>query len=139
MLSRNWPEVGLVNGSRGVIVSFQTALWGENGRHLCPVVRFDSGQTVTVIPEGHTQHFKGGSVMRLQIPLKLAWALTVHKAQGMTLSRAELMLANAFDYGQVYVALSRIISLDGLWIQGSNVTRSMVKAHSGVLAFYAGL
>ena len=54
----------------------------------------------------------------------------------MTLSRAELMLHDAFDYGQVYVALSRITSLAGLWIRGGRITQAVVKAHPAVLTFY---
>ena len=72
------------------------------------------------------------------MPLKLAWALTVHKSQGMSLSRAELMLDDAFDFGQVYVALSRVTSLDGLWIRGGRITQHVVRAHPSVLAFYRG-
>ncbi len=56
----------------------------------------------------------------------------------MTLSRAELQLADAFDYGQVYVALSRVTSLQGLWISGQNVSQAVVKAHPAVLAFLRG-
>ena len=70
--------------------------------------------------------------MRIQLPLKLAWALTVHKAQGMTLSRAELMLQDAFAAGQAYVALSRVTSLAGLWLSGLDITQGMVKAHPEV-------
>ena len=73
---------------------------------------------------------------RLQLPLKLAWSLTVHKSQGMTIERAELQLDDAFDFGQVYVALSRITSLDALWVRGGRITQSVVKAHPKVKTFY---
>lgn len=63
----------------------------------------------------------------------------MHKSQGMSLSRAELMLDDAFDFGQVYVALSRVVSMDGLWIRGGRITQQVVKAHPGVLALYRGL
>jgi hypothetical protein len=59
----------------------------------------------------------GAKHTRLQIPLKLGWALTVHRAQGMTLSRVELMLEGAFACGQAYVALSRVTGLQGLWMR----------------------
>ena len=54
----------------------------------------------------------------------------------MSLTRAELMLSDAFDFGQCYVALSRVTSLEGLWIHGGRITQSVVRAHPSVLAFY---
>ena len=54
----------------------------------------------------------------------------------LRLPGAELMLDNAFDYGQVYVALSRVTSLEGLWVRGGRITQQVVKAHPSVLAFY---
>lgn len=62
-------------------------------------------------------------------------AATVHKSQGCTLTCAELMLDKAFDYGQAYVALSRVKNLDSLWLQKPLLSR-VVKAHPLVLDFY---
>ncbi len=62
-------------------------------------------------------------------------ATTVHKSQGTTLSRAEIMMNNAFDFGQTYVALSRVQSLDGLWLT-KPLLPSAIKAHPIVLKFY---
>ena len=62
-------------------------------------------------------------------------AATVHKSQGCTLTCAELMLDNSFDYGQVYVALSRVKGLDGLWLS-KPIRGTAVKAHPDVLRFY---
>lgn len=63
-------------------------------------------------------------------------AVTVHKSQGTTLSRAELMINNAFDFGQAYVALSRVRSLEGLWLAKS-IQPQRIKANPLVAAFYA--
>jgi ATP-dependent DNA helicase PIF1 len=144
MLMRNSVEqwktqhAGLVNGQRGVVVDFEDELISPGVRRLAPVVRFDTGYTITVsrvdwdvrMPSG------GGMVRRSQVPLKLAWAVTVHKSQGTTLSRAELMVANAFDYGQAYTALSRVTSLSGLWLTRP-LSRNSIKAHPKVIEYYS--
>jgi hypothetical protein len=72
---------------------------------------------------------------RKQLPLKLGWALTVHRAQGMTLTRAELNMDGAFECGQSYVALSRVTSLAGLWMR-SELRPEQVTANREVLAYY---
>ena len=87
MLSRNMRSVGLVNGSRGVVESF---IQGDQSSPVYPVVRFDSGQYLVMQRQEEFCGLSGDALLRLQFPLKLAWALTVHKSQGMTLSRAEV-------------------------------------------------
>ena len=74
---------------------------------------------------------------RTQIPLVLAWALSVHKCQGMTLDRVEIDLSRSFEYGMVYVALSRVKGLDGLNLLGFDTSR--IKVHPKVLQFYEEL
>ena len=64
--------------------------------------------------------------------------MTVHKSQGTTLSRAELLLSNTFDYGQAYVALSRVTSLDGLWFTQSLQPRN-IRANPVVLKYFEGI
>jgi len=143
LLTKNMPEVHLVNGSRGVVVGFADQWCDSYGvpaaEYHCPIVQFDSGQRLHVQPSSFFQGGPGGAIVRIALPLKLAWALTVHKSQGMSLSRAELMLSDAFDFGQVYVALSRVTSLEGLWIRGGRVTQAVVKAHPNVLTFYRSI
>jgi len=82
---------------------------------------------------------EGDSIVaeRKQVPLSLAWAVSVHKCQGMTLDRVEASLSQAFDHGMVYVALSRVKSLDGLQLRG--FAPSKATAHPDVVAFYRSL
>jgi ATP-dependent DNA helicase PIF1 len=148
LLTRNWAEKGLVNGSRGVVVGFATAHVGggsssslaygvPQGAHAAAVVRFDTGALLTIPPASFFLASKHAVGSRLQLPLKLAWALTVHKSQGMTLSRAELQLGDAFAPGQAYVALSRVRSLDGLYLLNFNASK--IRANPKVIAFYKSL
>lgn len=134
IFTKNIPAHGVMNGTRGVIEAWVAKKDGL----ACPLVRTDSGSVLQVDPVGYSQNAANGTgeLLRIQLPLKLGWALTVHRAQGCTLSRAELQLENAFDCGQAYVALSRVRSLEGLWIRGRPVTQREVKAHPLVLHFY---
>eukprot|EP00808_Paulinella_micropora_P021919 g85.t1 len=122
---------GLCNGSRGVVVKFDTAQ--ETGAY--PVVRFANGKTTTL----HREKWEvvvGSQVVasRNQVPLILAWSLTIHKCQGMTIDRAVLSLGSVFEYGQAYVALSRVRDLSGLKLL--DFQPSVVKAHPRALDFY---
>lgn len=119
-LTRNTPPWG-VNGSRGIVLS------------LDPLrVRFDSGYVWDC--EYTLETHDGGT--RAYLPLKLAWALTVHKSQGMSLTRVNVDVAKAFDYGQVYVALSRARTKEGLWLSGPPLRAGVVRAHAKVKEFY---
>jgi hypothetical protein len=70
-----------------------------------------------------------------QLPLRLAWAFTIHKSQGVTLEIAEMDIGSrVFECGQTYVALSRVKSLSGLYLSGFNPTK--IKTNPRVLAFY---
>jgi len=119
MLTRNKDlEKNLVNGSRGVVERFVEAV--DEGGFPVPIVRFDCGIVTKIVPvESVRYNSEGGKgcLVRTQIPLKLAWAITIHKSQGSTLTRALLDISSAFEYGQCYVALSRVKSLEGLWLE----------------------
>ncbi|MDN3440943.1 AAA family ATPase [Psychrobacter sp. APC 3279] len=87
-----------------------------------PVVRLNSGREVIAEPEEWIIEDETGDVLAsyLQVPLCLAWAITIHKSQGMTLDAAEIDLSRTFELGQGYVALSRLKSLSGLQLLGMN-------------------
>ncbi|MCG3879264.1 AAA family ATPase [Psychrobacter sp. Ps6] len=87
-----------------------------------PVVRLNSGREVIAEPEEWIIEDEAGEVLAsyLQVPLCLAWAITIHKSQGMTLDAAEIDLSRTFELGQGYVALSRLKSLAGLQLLGMN-------------------
>ena len=92
----------MVNGSRGRVVRFEEMVCNERGVNLgqfqCPIVRFDNGNEKRISPVTTFHGGDGGAALvRAQLPLKLAWALTVHKSQGMTLTRVEVQLADAFE------------------------------------------
>lgn len=114
MFTKNNQRVGYVNGTIGTVTGFSE--WDKY-----PIVETLDGKTVTAEPLEWTIE-EGGKVRAAvaQIPLRLAWAITVHKSQGMTLDAAVLDLRSVFEYGQGYVALSRVRSLEGLYLLGWN-------------------
>ncbi|KAK7945154.1 hypothetical protein WMY93_000882 [Mugilogobius chulae] len=130
MLTKNLDVArGLVNGARGVVVSFDTE------KHGYPRVRFLCGVTEAMKPERWVFKSGGGvHLSRQQLPLKLAWAISIHKSQGMTLDCVEISLARVFESGQAYVALSRARSLEGLRVM--DFDPSVVRADPDVLQFY---
>eukprot|EP00903_Cladosiphon_okamuranus_P022385 g20588.t2 len=128
----------LVNGATGVVTEFVEA----SGRKL-PRVEFDTmegeGKVTTVIREEEWSVSLGEKEMarRVQLPLRLAWALSVHKSQGMTIANVMVSTQGMFEYGQAYVALSRAMTLDGLHLLDFRI--DVVKAHESVKNFYASL
>ncbi|XP_077581199.1 ATP-dependent DNA helicase PIF1 [Stigmatopora nigra] len=133
MLTKNLDVTrGLVNGARGVVLAF------EPGKHGPPRVRFMCGVTEVLKPERWVFKSGGGThLSRHQLPLKLAWAISIHKSQGMTLDCVEISLARVFESGQAYVALSRARSLEGLRVM--DFDPRVVRADPDVLAFYLKL
>lgn len=115
---------GIVNGSIGEVCGFDTY----------PIVNFN-GNIITMKP--HAWEVEKG-IKRYQVPLKLCWATTCHKVQGMSLDSAIVDCGgNVFEYGQSYVALSRVRSLDGLYLV--DFESSQVKVNPKVADFYKKL
>jgi hypothetical protein len=112
---KNNQERGYINGTLGKIIRFDKIL-------NSPVVETFSGDIITAEPMQWEVENKNGEIVATvrQVPLKLAWAITVHKSQGMTLDAAEIDLSKTFEVGQGYVALSRIKSISGLRLLGLN-------------------
>lgn len=114
MAVKNSTERKYVNGSIGTVVDFDPAT-------DYPVVAFQNGKEVTMVPD--TWELRDGDKKRAsitQIPLRLAWAITVHKSQGMTLDAARIDLRKAFVEGMGYVALSRVKNVNNLYLTGIN-------------------
>jgi ATP-dependent exoDNAse (exonuclease V) alpha subunit len=114
MAVKNNNERKFANGSLGTVVAFEP--------HTdYPIVKFRNGKEVSMIPD--SWELRDGDKKRAsitQIPLRLAWAITVHKSQGMTLDAARIDLRKAFVEGMGYVALSRVKNLDNLYLTGIN-------------------
>lgn len=155
-------EMGLCNGSQGVVVGFtipttttaaldplQTmsavvedtsscaggagGATGTKGGKL-PLVKFTNGVTMVITPQSY-QNVNYPALSFSQIPLKLAWGLTIHSCQGSTLDMAEIDIGSGiFEVGQTYVALSRVRSLDGLYLIGYDPTK--IKVSKKVVDFY---
>jgi ATP-dependent DNA helicase PIF1 len=119
-------EMGLANGSRGVVTRFENDF---------PVVRFLNGLEIPIEFYQYKQ-YDGKKVILTadQIPLKIAYAITVHKCQGATLDLVEMDLSNCFTYGQTYVALSRVKDINNLSLLG--IDFELIKAHPKALQFY---
>jgi hypothetical protein len=131
LLQNKSVEKGLVNGSRGVVVGFQ----GGSGGY--PIVQFLHGDPVVVEPHDWTSN-DCEAVKRRQIPLRVAYAVTIHKSQGATLDCALVDIGSStFECGQAYVALSRVRALGSLYVWNFNPARVMADAK--VVAFYESL
>ncbi|CAA6803189.1 MAG: putative helicase [uncultured Sulfurovum sp.] len=110
---KNNPEKFYVNGTTGVVMGFDGDI---------PIVQTTTGRKIRVVADDwQLENDKGENVATVsQVPLRLAWAITIHKSQGMTLDAAQIDLSQTFEVGQGYVALSRIKNIEGLQLLGLN-------------------
>lgn len=113
MFTKNNPEKGFVNGTLGVVSGYRDGF---------PLVKVSmNGLVIHVEPMDWSVTDNGRVLATItQIPLRLAWAMTIHKSQGMSLDSALMDLSQVFEYGQGYVALSRVRTLKGLHVIGYN-------------------
>jgi hypothetical protein len=132
MCVKNNFDQGYVNGTLGVVISC--------GYGVDPVIRtastpdYPDGRLVTIELADWTIEDDGKVLAQItQYPLRLAWAITIHKSQGMSLDAVEVDLSKAFEPGMGYVALSRVRTLAGLSILGMN--ESALRVHPEVLEY----
>ena len=134
MLKNTYQKEGIINGSIGIIKEFAK-------KTNYPIVKFNNGTLLTIAPEDWSlekfniekQKIETEAKMS-QIPLILSWAITIHKSQGMTLDKVQCDLSRVFADGQIYVALSRVSSLEGLYIDKLDFNR--IKANQEIVDFY---
>lgn len=120
MFVKNNFDEGYVNGTLGSVVDFNDIGY--------PIVKTFSGETIEVGFESWSIEEDGKLRATLrQIPLRLAWAITIHKSQGMSLDAAEMDLSKTFEKGMGYVALSRVRSMEGMRLLGMNDLALRVK------------
>jgi ATP-dependent exoDNAse (exonuclease V) alpha subunit len=114
MFIKNNFDKGYINGSLGTVVEFTP--------EATPVVELKDGKRIFCEKEKWAIEDEKGSALASfeQYPLRAAWAITIHKSQGMTLDAAEIELSSTFEKGQGYVAISRVRSLEGLFLKGFN-------------------
>ncbi|MDB5266638.1 MAG: ATPase [Parcubacteria group bacterium] len=124
MFTKNSHNGTYVNGTLGEVVNFDSMMkW--------PIVRTKRGEILAEPVEWAVEENNKQLASISQIPLRLAWAMTVHKSQGMSLDSAYVDLRSAFVEGQGYVALSRVRTLSGLYLAGYN--QAALKVHPEVL------
>lgn len=129
LLINQCHQSGLVNGSRGIVCGIENKI---------PLVKFTNGITRPI--DWCIWNVKKNDILLAtikQIPLKLAYAITAHKSQGCTIDSAYIDLVDTFEYGQAYVALSRVKCLDRLIL--CNATKKAFKANPKAVAYYNSL
>jgi ATP-dependent DNA helicase PIF1 len=134
MIRNTYAEQGIINGSVGIVKDIS----------VFPVVLFENGVELNIISEVWELKIYDDMLGKLvteasieQIPLIFSWAITIHKSQGMTLGKIRCDLSEVFTYGQSYVALSRVKSLDGLYID--DIDFHKIRTSEMIVSFYENL
>lgn len=134
MIKNSYQKEGIINGSLGIVRDFSP-------KKKYPIVEFANGKVITVAPqewllEKYDENKKDLIVEAglNQIPLILSWAMTIHKSQGLTLDKISCDLSDVFSPGQIYVALSRAKSLEGVFIESINFNR--ITSDNSAVQFY---
>jgi ATP-dependent DNA helicase PIF1 len=137
MLKNTYQKQGIINGSLGVVKEFHS----KTGY---PIVKFNNNKIIVISPEiwSSEKFDKEKNKIKIeasieQIPLILSWAMTIHKSQGMTLDKIKCNLANVFSEGQIYVALSRVKTIEGLFI--NNINFDKIKTNDDIVEFYRNI
>ena len=130
MLVNKYFFQGVVNGSQGVVVGFS--------EDFCPIVKFYNGQVIEIEPNVWTIEEDGKSICSYtQVPLKLSYSTSIHNSQGSTMDYVEIDFDGMFEYGQAYVALSRVKKIENLVIR--NFFTKKIKAHAEAVEYYKSL
>jgi ATP-dependent DNA helicase PIF1 len=137
MIKNTYQKEGIINGSLGVVRDFSS-------KKSYPVVEFSNGKILTISPEewliekfDAEKKLVSTEAGMVQVPLILAWAMTIHKSQGLTLDKIYCDLSDVFSPGQAYVALSRARSLSGVFIDSINFNK--IFANPDATKFYHNL
>ncbi len=137
MLKNSYQKDGIINGSLGVVRDFSP-------KKFYPIVEFVNGKILTISPEewliekyDEEKRVLVVEARVVQVPLILAWAMTIHKSQGLTLDKISCDLEDIFTHGQAYVAISRARTLSGVFIRSINFNNITSNPHAE--RFYQGL
>ena len=137
MVKNTYQKEGIINGSLGIVREFSS-------KKSYPLIEFANGKVITISPEEWLiERFDAEKKMMVseagvtQVPLILAWAMTIHKSQGLTLDKISCDLSDVFTPGQAYVALSRARSLEGIFIESINFSR--ITSNPDAVGFYRKL
>lgn len=137
MIKNSYQKEGIINGSLGIVRDFSS-------KKRYPIVEFANGKVITVAPQEWLLEKYDEQKKELiveaglnQIPLILSWAMTIHKSQGLTLDKISCDLSEVFSPGQIYVALSRARSLEGVFIESINFNR--ITSDNSAVQFYQDL